>query len=138
MFHYVSGAVECPTCRTQHDLPPKGVEGFTTNFTAATLVNLHSTIDTSPGTTAPVTAVLKCEDGIDDPGATKCLIRFQRNCFKPFPMATLSNTLTCSECKKLLTSPKLLPCLHTFCKECLEERSHGLQKGGCGLQLALL
>ena len=24
--------MECPTCRTQHGLPPKGVEGFTTNY----------------------------------------------------------------------------------------------------------
>ena len=44
----VSGAVECPTCRTQHDLPSKGAEGFSTNFTATNLVellNLHGTVE---------------------------------------------------------------------------------------------
>ena len=54
-----------------------GPAGFSTNFTATNLVellNLHDTIDTSPGTSAPVAAVLKCEDGTDDnPAATKCL-----------------------------------------------------------------
>ena len=70
-----SGAVECPTCRTHHDLPSKGVEGFTTNFNTASLVEIltiHDTAATSPGIAAQ--PVLKCEDGIDDnPAATKCL-----------------------------------------------------------------
>ena len=29
--------------------------------------------------------------------------------------------LTCSKCKESLREPKLLPCLHSFCKSCLEE-----------------
>ena len=73
-----SGALECPTCRAQHDLPSMGVEGFTTNFTATNLVEIltiHGSLDnTSPGTAVSSAPVLKCEDGIDDnPAATKCL-----------------------------------------------------------------
>ena len=66
--------MECPTCRTQHDLPSKGVGGFTTNFTTASLVEIltiHGTADTSTGVTV---LAIKCEDGIDNnPAATKCL-----------------------------------------------------------------
>ena len=63
--------MKCPTCRTQHDLPPKGVEGFTTNFTATYLIELLSLHKDGP---APVATVLKCENEIDDnPAATKCL-----------------------------------------------------------------
>ena len=66
-----SGAVECPTCCTQHGLPPKGVDGFSTNFTATNLIELLSLHKDGP---APVAAVLKCENEIDDnPAATKCL-----------------------------------------------------------------
>ena len=55
------------------------MEGFTTNFTTASLVELltihNSTADTSPGTTAPVAAVFKCEDmDHDNPAAAKCLV----------------------------------------------------------------
>ena len=71
---YVAGALECPKCRTQHDLPPKGVEGFSTNFTITNLVellNIHTDEDSL--TTTPV-AVLKCENEVDDnPAASKCL-----------------------------------------------------------------
>ena len=63
--------MECPTCRTQHGLPPKGVEGFSTNFIATNLIELLSLHKDGP---APVAAVLKCENEIDDnPAATKCL-----------------------------------------------------------------
>ena len=67
--------MKCPTCRTQHDLPPKGVEGFTTNFTATNLIELLNLQSSDDSTKAlPVTAVLKCENEIDDnPAATKCL-----------------------------------------------------------------
>ena len=76
---YIAGAIQCPTCRSEHDLPPKGLKGFTTNFTATNLVellNLQKGTESlsSPGTTAPVAAVLKCENEIDDnPAAIKCL-----------------------------------------------------------------
>ena len=63
--------MECPTCRTQHGLPPKGVDGFSTNFTATNLIELLSLHKDG---SAPVAAVLKCENEIDDnPAATKCL-----------------------------------------------------------------
>ena len=63
--------MECPTCRTQHGLPPKGVDGFSTNFTATNLIELLSLHKDGP---APVATVLKCENEIDDnPAATKCL-----------------------------------------------------------------
>ena len=68
-----SGAVECPTCRTQHGLPSKGVEGFTTNFTATNLIELLS-LHKDGSDTAPLATVLKCENEIDDnPATTKCL-----------------------------------------------------------------
>ena len=67
-------AVKCPTCRAQHNLPPKGVEGFTTNYTATNLIELLNLHNSDDSTTAPVAAVLKCEDDdCDNPAATKCL-----------------------------------------------------------------
>ena len=73
----VTGAVECPKCRTQHDLPPKGVEGFSTNFTITNLVELlNAHGDENSPTTKPV-AVIKCkacEHVIgENPDAGKCL-----------------------------------------------------------------
>lgn len=35
--------------------------------------------------------------------------------------ANLKNEITCSICKGILTNPKLTPCLHRFCCECLNE-----------------
>ena len=51
------------------------MEGFTTNFTATNLIELLNLQSSDDSTKAlPVTAVLKCENEIDDnPAATKCL-----------------------------------------------------------------
>ena len=35
-------------------------------------------------------------------------------------MATTGTTLSCKLCSKAFTDPRLLPCLHIFCKSCLE------------------
>lgn len=66
-----AGAIVCPTCRTQHSLPSKGVEGFSTNFIAANLVELLSFHGDS--TKSPLD-IRKCENEIDDnPATSKCL-----------------------------------------------------------------
>ena len=70
IFYIIEQAdtVTCPTCRTRHDLPSKGAEGFTTNFTANNQIELLNLNDSS------TPAVVKCENEIDDnPAATKCL-----------------------------------------------------------------
>ena len=36
-------------------------------------------------------------------------------------LASLKNEITCPICKKIFTKPKLTPCLHRFCCECLNE-----------------
>ncbi|XP_014783790.1 E3 ubiquitin-protein ligase TRIM36 [Octopus bimaculoides] len=36
-------------------------------------------------------------------------------------MAGLEQDLTCSMCFELFTNPKALPCLHTFCQDCLHQ-----------------
>ena len=64
----------CPTCRTEHTLPTKGVEGFSTNFPIANLVELLS-LHTSDG--ASINSPLdhhKCENEVDsDPATSKCI-----------------------------------------------------------------
>ena len=69
----VAGALECPMCHTWYDLPLKGVEGFSTDFTITRLMelfNIHTDED-SPTTTQ--VAVLECENEVDDdnPAASK-------------------------------------------------------------------
>ena len=60
------GAVECPTCRTQHGLPSKGVEGFTTNYIAMSKQEADSSNTTSSS--------VICENEVDTNTATsKCL-----------------------------------------------------------------
>ncbi|PVD36467.1 hypothetical protein C0Q70_03451 [Pomacea canaliculata] len=36
-------------------------------------------------------------------------------------MAATQDNMTCAVCTKVYTSPRFLPCHHTFCLECLEE-----------------
>ena len=38
----------------------------------------------------------------------------------PSSLLKLEEQLTCSVCLDLYTNPKILPCLHSFCQECLE------------------
>ena len=42
----------------------------------------------------------------------------------------LKKEVTCQKCHKLYSSPKLLPCLHTFCKGCLTLRDGLRDKEG--------
>ena len=63
----------CPTCRTEHTLPTKGVEGFSTNFPIANLVELLSLHRDSPSVNSPLDSH-KCENEIDsDPATSKCI-----------------------------------------------------------------
>ncbi|PVD36469.1 hypothetical protein C0Q70_03453 [Pomacea canaliculata] len=42
-------------------------------------------------------------------------------------MAATQDIMTCAVCTEVYTSPRFLPCYHTFCLECLEElaKRHG-------------
>ena len=50
------------------------------------------------------------------------------NCFNDLPSGNMDavakslkeDYLTCVICYELFVEPKILPCLHTFCKGCLE------------------
>ncbi|XP_032222742.2 tripartite motif-containing protein 2 isoform X4 [Nematostella vectensis] len=58
------------------------------------------------------------------------------------PMMPGSNVnLFCPLCHEMFANPRLLPCLHTFCKRCLENlvppRSHTLSCPSCRLDVAL-
>lgn len=43
----------------------------------------------------------------------------------------LSEELTCAICIHRLKDPKVLPCLHTFCKECLVDATRGKTQTNC-------
>ena len=43
----------------------------------------------------------------------------------------LSEELTCAICIHRLKDPKVLPCLHTFCKECLVDATRGKTQANC-------
>lgn len=36
-------------------------------------------------------------------------------------LVQINKQMTCSVCLEVFKTPKMLPCLHSFCKECLEE-----------------
>lgn len=42
------------------------------------------------------------------------------DCCHQNPVPTDSTFLGCSLCKQQYTEPKILPCLHTFCRHCLD------------------
>ncbi len=42
----------------------------------------------------------------------------------------LSQEVTCQHCDKLYTDPKLLPCLHVFCRDCLSVKGGPRDKEG--------
>ena len=73
--YYLSflGFVACPTCRTKHSLPSNGVDGFSTNFMVANLVELLS-FHGDGYSSKSSRYVHKCENGLDDnPAVSKCL-----------------------------------------------------------------
>ena len=47
------------------------------------------------------------------------------------PLEKLEEQLTCSICLDQYKDPKILPCHHSFCRECLEEIPQTLEKGRC-------
>ena len=71
---FTAATVECPTCRTQHELPAKGVNGFSTNFTVTNLVGLLNLHGNKKEGSAKAAQILRCENEIDDnQAAAKCL-----------------------------------------------------------------
>jgi hypothetical protein len=48
-------------------------------------------------------------------------------------MDKLREELTCSICLQLLSKPKMLPCLHSFCENCIADISKEKQKVKCPL-----
>ncbi len=47
----------------------------------------------------------------------------------------LSQEVTCRQCHKLYIDPKLLPCLHVFCRTCLTTRDGPRDKEGLKFQV---
>ena len=43
----------------------------------------------------------------------------------------ISKHLKCSLCSQLIRNPKLLPCLHSFCQTCIQEKAKPSAKGFC-------
>ena len=41
----------------------------------------------------------------------------------------IEEEITCSICGDLFTDPKTIPCLHTFCKQCIEKSIESLETG---------
>lgn len=49
----------------------------------------------------------------------------------------IEERITCLMCGELYTDPKTLPCLHTFCKGCLDTRDEGKEEGEACCPLCL-
>ena len=59
------GVFSCPTCRAEHRIPEKKADGYRTNFTLCSLVELLDIYDTEQAAKKGTDKGLKCENGLD-------------------------------------------------------------------------
>ena len=64
-------SITCPQCKVVHEIPPQGIDGFTTFFTINNLLELLHIHESTEET--PVESI-KCTSGLDDnPAVARCL-----------------------------------------------------------------
>ena len=65
-------SITCPQCKVVHELPPQGIDGFTTFFTINNLLELLHIHENAAAET-PVESI-KCSSGLDEyPAVARCL-----------------------------------------------------------------
>ena len=68
------GVFSCPTCRAEHRIPEKKADGYRTNFTLCSLVELLDIYDTEQAAKKGTDKGLKCENGLDaHPAKGRCV-----------------------------------------------------------------
>ncbi|XP_014256172.1 tripartite motif-containing protein 2-like [Cimex lectularius] len=60
-----------------------------------------------------------------------------RNQSLPKPLHSSQCSITCTACNKTYTSPRVLPCLHTFCTKCLETTKKTVNCPICNIDFCL-
>ena len=55
---------------------------------------------------------------------------FSRKPLPPETLTRLEELVTCTVCHEFLKNPKVFPCLHSYCYDCIVE----LSKRECGLE----
>ena len=66
-------SITCPQCKVIHELPPEGIDGFTTFFTINNLLELLHIHENATSKT-PIESI-KCTSGLDEnPAVARCLI----------------------------------------------------------------
>ena len=69
---YEQKSITCPQCKVVHELPPEGIDGFTTFFTINNLLELLRIHENASAET-PVESI-KCSSGLDEnPAVARCL-----------------------------------------------------------------
>ena len=67
--------ITCPQCKEIHEIPPQGIDGFTTFFTINNLLELLHIYEISDLET-PKVSIIKCSSGLSescDPAGARCL-----------------------------------------------------------------
>jgi len=96
-FRYIVMEIKCALCRKWYDLTNRGPDGLANNLTLVQLLTLT---------------------GHDHQHYPSCFSMIPKNDIRQDP-ESISEMLKCGNCSKQMKKPKMLPCQHNFCKDCL-------------------
>jgi len=98
---------------------------FTSATTTNTKASSSSTSATSSSSTSPASVSTENASSTSGCAALSSKVNIQQQQQKHKSSDQMNSSLVCSLCMNRLTAPKLLNCLHSFCRQCLNVRATG-------------